>query len=149
MGDRKKGREQALAGVRVLRHVVAANGAIGAAERAALRGFRELDLDDAKLDLVLNEGIELEDAVRAVTSKKVRKAVLKAARAIAHEHGSTREEEAVIAQMREAWGIEKGGDPGPHKNRPTDISELSRRFLFGEASTGEVAQKIKESLGED
>jgi len=147
MGE--KARQQRLAALQVLGHIFRFDGSTEDTERDSLRTFGGLELDDAELGGVLGEPIAFEDSIAAVTSKKVRKLCLKTARLIAHAHHSLYDEEARIALVRDAWKMEKGGDPEPHRNRPTDIAELSRRFTHGEASAAEMAQKIRENLGED
>jgi hypothetical protein len=142
--------EQALAGLKVLVRFCWIDREIDPTERAELRGFAGLDLDDAALDAVLAEEIDLEEAVAAVTDDDVRAEVLESARRVAREHRSTTEEEWTIAKVRDTWGFPPPEpDPEELKGRDTDITELTRRFMSKEATTAELVQKIREDLGED
>lgn len=140
--------EERRAGLRVLRHLVWIDGAVDPVERDALQRFA--GLDHAAIDAALAEAVPLAEAIAAVEDPDVRRAVLKTARWIAHEHRSHNDDESFVAHVRDAWGLEKHfDDPDSLRGRDTDISELSRRFTHGEASAKELARKIRDDLGED
>ena len=144
-------REQALAGLRVLARFCWIDRQIDEMERAELRRFAGLDLDDRALAEVLAEKVELDEAVRVVTDRGIQTQVLETARRVAHAHHSTGDEEAAIATIRDAWGF---SPPAPLRHevpasRPTDISELTRRFMHKEATVEELVRKIRQNLGED
>ncbi|MEZ4339148.1 MAG: hypothetical protein R3B82_21215 [Sandaracinaceae bacterium] len=140
--------EQHIAGLRVLRHLVWIDGGVDPVEREALERFA--GVDDATLDEVLANPVPLDEAIREVFDPEVRRMVLKTARWIAHEHRSQNDDESFVARVRDAWGLKKKfDDPEKLRGRPTDISELTRRFTHGEASAKELARKFRDDLGED
>jgi len=189
---------QALAGVRVLVHLVWADGAVSADEQAALKPcLNALGLEGAAADEFLSEDVQLTEALEAVTHPKLRRAVMRAAHAIAHADEVRTEETSVIEKAQRAWGadvedeklmkdVERLGhedemprlaDPGEQaahlsrlmaswtlaiadlalspdevearwRGRKTDIGELTRRLVRGEATPAEVAFKFKEDIGE-
>lgn len=147
MGEK---RDRAVAGLRVLRHLVFFDERVDPSERAALRGFGGIELDDVELDAIFSEPIAFTDAIEGLTHAGTRKQVLRTARSIAHGRRSTHEDEAAIAKVRNAWGMRKKTKPAAaYKDRQTDLSELSRRFTHGEAGLGEMVRKIRDNLGED
>ncbi len=191
-------RDQVLAGIRVLAHLIRADGVVSDEERRALTPSLEiLGLDARQIEALVAEDLALAPALEAVTDAGVRRAVIRAAHAVAHADGLVPEEAAVIEAARSAWGPaiedppleedlrrlareEQGlnaDDPKEQKRalarlvqswtlqvaslalsteeeearwrgRPTDIGELTRRFMRGEATAHEVSFKFKEDIGE-
>jgi len=98
-------RDQALAGIRVLAHLVRIDGAVSNAERRALTPSLEaLGLDAREAEALLAEDVELTPALEAVTDASVRRAVIRAAHAISRVDGVAPEEAAVIEAAQNAWG---------------------------------------------
>lgn len=199
MSDEAKiDRAQALSGIRVLTHLVRADGRISDKERHALTPcLQAMGLDGSEIDAFLAEELPLADTLNAVTHAKLRRAVMRAAHAVARADGVRPEEPSVIEAVRRAWGADVEDeklardverlaheeeiptfvDPKQQaehmsrliaswtlavadlalsndqiearwRGRPTDISELTRRLIRGEATVHEVSFKIMEDIGE-
>lgn len=149
MSEDVRGGEDVRAALRVLARFCWIDGTIDAEDRAALERIAGAGIDEAEREAILADRGDLDEAVEALAGRSARREVLRAARHIAHAHGSTHAEEAAIARMRDAWAIRKSvPDMTAYEGRPTDISELTRRFAHGEATVSEMVRKIRDDLGE-
>lgn len=128
--DVDDGREQALAGLRVLVHLCRADGVVTPAERAALDPMMDaLDLEEGERERMLHEATDLDAALARVTDEAVRHDVLLAALAIAHADEGAPEEDAVVRRVRAAWGVEV-----EHLGLLAELRAQLREDLGGEAA---------------
>lgn len=196
-------RDQALAGIHFLIYLAGVDGVVGDDERRAITpalgalGVEGSEAEALFADALFAETGELAARLEAVTHRAVRRAVIRAAYALALAGGVMAKEVEAIEAARGAWALDledpelelelrrlKREEEWPTvaetegqerhiegliraaaievaslalgrdeleshwRGRKTDISELTRRFMRGEATADEVSLKFKEDIGE-
>jgi hypothetical protein len=147
-------KEQAVAGIRILTHLARVDGRVSEAERKALTP--SIEALGANAEALFEEEVELDVALEAVTDPAVRRAVIRAAYAVAQADGTVPEELAVIEAARRAWPAESEDPelerdlaredhrrvPDPEE-RAQHVERLVATWTFGVASLALSADEIQ------